>query len=102
MTREDLEARWFELTREVLPGLAKERSWPVHLDHCFQRILLDNAVGAAWRTVIDAPAYRNATDEQLESAVRLGEAAVAGEADLDLLNRRSLEWRGKRSAPPRR
>ena len=95
MSRKDLENRWFALTREELPSLAQERGWPVHLDHCFQRILLDNAVGTKWSGEIPAPAYRNATDETLERAITLGRGAVEGAEDLAELNRNSLAWRGK-------
>ena len=91
----DLVERWFALTREELPSLAIARSWPVRFDHCFQRILLDNAIGGPWRDHIAAPAYRHATDAQLAVAIRLGEAVVLEEADLAKLNRQSLEWRGK-------
>ena len=45
-SRADLEAEWLELTRGILPGLARSRVWPVRADHCFQRILLDAVVGA--------------------------------------------------------
>lgn len=92
----EIVARWNALTREEMPHVAGDRDWPVRLDHCFQRILLDNAVGAAWRTRIAAPAWRNADDAVLARAIALGEAALAGEADLGELNRRSLAWRGKR------
>ena len=93
--RNALEAEWFALTRETMPAAAGERGWPVHLDHCFQRILLDNAVGGAWRDHIAPPAYRNATDEQLATAIALAKRALSGEADLHALNARSLQWRGK-------
>ena len=93
--RAALEARWFELTREVLPGLAKQRGWPVRLDHCFQRILLDHACAGPWRERIAPPAYRNAPRELLRQAVAIGEAAIRGEADLEALNDQSLGWRGK-------
>ena len=33
--------------------------------------------------------------DRLEAAIALGEALLAGEADLHALNRRSLAWRGK-------
>ena len=95
MASDDLIERWFALTREEMPTLANGRGWPVRFDHCFQRILLDNAVGGAWREHIAAPAYHNASDAQLTEAIRLGEAVVQGEADLAKLDRRSLEWRGK-------
>ena len=93
--REALLARWFELTRQSMPAAAAERGWPVRFDHCFQRILLDNAVGGAWRKAIAAPAWRHASDAQLARAVALGEAALAGEDNLAELNRNSLRWRGK-------
>ncbi|MFB0611060.1 GCN5-related N-acetyltransferase [Aurantiacibacter poecillastricola] len=93
--RETLEARWFALTREEMPRVASEREWPVHLDHCFQRILLDNACAQPWRKVIEAPAYRHASDDLLRRAIVLGEAALAGERDLAEMNRHSLALRGK-------
>ena len=96
MARCALTDRWFALTRDELPALAAARRWPVRFDHCFQRILLDNAVGGVWRDHIAAPAWRNASDAQLAAAIALGEAAAAGEADLAILNARSLAWRGKR------
>ena len=96
MRRDERERRWLALTREVMPALARERGWPVRADHCFQRILLDHACGGQWYDAIAArPAYRHATDAQLDAAVALGEAVVAGEADLAALNRQSLMWRGK-------
>ena len=95
MEREKLVETWFSLTRERLPGLAARRDWPVHLDHCFQRVLLDNAVGMKWNEEIPAPAYRNADDEVLSRAIALGEAAIAGDEDMAQLNANSLAWRGK-------
>lgn len=102
MERAVLAENWFMLTRETMPSLAAERSWPVRFDHCFQRILLDNAVGGPWRESIAAPAWRNAPDKVLIDALALGEAAVAGNLDLAALNARSLGWRkkGRRIAPP--
>ena len=93
--REKLEADWFALTRETMPGLAAERGWPVRLDHCFQRILLDNAVGTPWRDVIDPPAYRAAPEEVMRRAIALGRAVIENDEDLSELDRRSLAWRGK-------
>ncbi|APE28368.1 GCN5-related N-acetyltransferase [Aurantiacibacter gangjinensis] len=81
-----------------MPSLATSRDWPVRFDHCFQRILLDNACGQPWREVIEAPAYRNAPDSLLQSALTLGEAVLAGKADLHRLNDRSLQMRGKLAA----
>jgi len=96
-TRAALEQRWLTLTRVDLPGVARVRGWPIHLDHCFQRILLDGVCGTVWYDVIQRrPAYRAASDEVLTQAVALGEAALAGQADMAALNRQSLVFRGKR------
>ena len=92
-------ARWLTLTRETLPALANERRWPVRNDHCFQRILLDNACGGVWYDhIAGRPAYRHASPELLAKAVKLGETALRGEADLHALNARSLKWRRSRRA----
>lgn len=92
--RETLETEWLHLTRVTMPGIAAERAWPVRNDHCFQRILLDNAVGGVWYDHIPArPAYRHADDALLARAVALGKACVDGSEGLDRLNQRSLAWR---------
>lgn len=97
--RATYEATWLTLTRETLPALARARHWPVTADHCFQRILLDNAVGGRWYDVVaERPAYRHIAVDALARAIALGEAAIAGEADLADLNRRSLAWRRAASA----
>ena len=96
-SRHALEARWLTLTREALPGVAAERDWPVRFDHCFARILLDNACDGVWYDRVTArPAYRHASDDILSAAVALGEAALAGSADLPALNARSLDHRQAR------
>ncbi len=97
--RQALEATWFELTRETMPDLAVERGWSVRFDHCFQRILLDNACGGPWRDHIAPPAYKNAPLATLRRAIELGNEAIEGESDLAELNRRSLVWRRKRGPP---
>ncbi|MEM8849418.1 MAG: GCN5-related N-acetyltransferase [Pseudomonadota bacterium] len=95
MTRTDLERRWLDLTNADLPRAARA-DWPVHRNHCFQRILLDHATGGVWYDAIPKrPAYAHAPDAVLRDAIALGEAALRGEADLRALNRQSLIWRGK-------
>lgn len=94
--RAALEAHWLHLTRDALPAAAHARGWPVRFDHCFQRILLDNACGGRWYDhVAGRPAYRACSGDLLARAVALGEAALAGEESLDQLNAASLRWRGK-------
>ena len=69
MNKEALKKEWTTLYRTTLPGLAKKRSpaqpkWPVYLDHCFARIILDNAVGEdrPWNKVLKSPAVNNVRD----------------------------------------
>ncbi len=78
-----------------MPDAARACAWPVREDHCFQRILLDNALGGRWVDQIPAPAYLFAPDEVLTHAITLGEAAIAGTEDLADLNANSLAWRGR-------
>lgn len=97
----DPQARWRDLVDRRLPEAARARpDWPVRLDHGFARVLLDNACGGPWRESVRPPAWANMPPERLALAIELGEALLAGRAELDLLNRRSLLWRGKRRAPP--
>jgi O-6-methylguanine DNA methyltransferase len=100
---ETLRARWKHLYASHLPALALARDqaqpkWPVHLDHCFARIILDNAIGIdrPWNQVIKSPAVRTMTVEQFKCALDLGERVASGEADLVRLNEVSLGLRGKR------
>lgn len=87
--------RWLDLTNRALPAAATP-DWPVHLNHCFQRILLDTATGGVWYDAIAGrPACDHAPVAVLEKAIATGEAVLAGDVDLAALNARSLLWRGK-------
>lgn len=98
--RAALEAEWLHLTRTVLPALAAERRWPIRADHCFQRILLDDAFGGCWYDhVAGRPAYRHLDPATLAHAVAMARALVADEADPTAMNVRSLAWRAKRPNP---
>ncbi len=91
-----LRARWRDLVERRLPEAARVRpDWPVRLDHCFARILLDNACGGPWRDHAAPPAWRTMPADRLAVAVDLGEAVLADRADLARLDHRSLAWRGK-------
>ena len=91
------ETRWLKLTRETLPAVARARRWPVEADHCFQRIFLDMACDGVWYDRIPGrPAYAYADRALLDRAIAFAEAALAGEVDIAVLNRRSLAWRKAR------
>ena len=91
--RAALLARWLELTRTVLPGMAAAQGWPIRLDHCFMRVCLDAAFGAPWTAAVKAPAVRHMTDAQLAAAVAVAERLVAEPDALAALNRASLDGR---------
>ena len=94
--RKQLEDQWLQLTRLSLPEIAVSRGWPIQNDHCFQRVLLDNACNTKWTEVIaKRPAYRHAPDDILLAALALGQAVLDGGQNLTNLNQRSLEWRKK-------
>lgn len=104
LSKAALIARYRHLTGTVMPALVASGRvmWPVHNDHCFQRIVLDTVCGGVWYDHIARPAYRHLTDDQAQHAVQLCEAIIAGTADLAELNRHSLTWRGKLRTPSTR
>lgn len=95
--RARLEACWIELTRVRLPDLARERSWPIRNDHCFQRVILDTLFDGVWYDRVPGrPAYKMVDTATLKAGIRLAERLVAGDLPLEPLNARSLRWRSER------
>lgn len=93
---------WLRLIREDLPQAALARpDWPVRLDHCFARIILDTVCGRPWREVIPAPAWRRMDAATLDRAIALAEAILADQGDLAALNDGSLSLRGRRARASR-
>ena len=100
----DQQDLWNTLYKEILPGFAKQKdpvqeTWPVHLDHCFARIILDNTIGETgpWTDYLKAPAVKNMSVEQLKAANLLAQMICNGQADLVALDEKSLQLRGKNS-----
>jgi hypothetical protein len=92
-----LRAQWRTLVDETLPKAARTRlDWPVFRNHCFARILLDNACGIMWRAAIAPPAWRNTPLPVLQTAIDIGEDVLLDVADIWALNDASLRMRGKR------
>lgn len=86
---------WKQLIGVHMPAVAKERAWPVRFDHCFSRILLDNACGGVWYDKVPRPAYRHTDQKEVREAYALGLSVLRGSACLHTLNRASLYYRGK-------
>jgi hypothetical protein len=101
--RDELLARYRVLVDDALPAAARDGRWSLRLNHCFGRVLLDDAVGGCWYDHLDrraGAAYRQLDDDQLAGAVARGERLLTeGDGLLRSLDARSLEWRGK--APKR-
>lgn len=123
-----LEDRYKTLVRETLPSLAQAKastqaSWPVQLDHCFARIILDAVVGrgeyfctntstmmslrehtpSPWPAKLKSPAIKNMDESQLARCIALAEALADGKVDLCEVDEQSLWFRGKsskRKRPP--
>ena len=93
MTREQLVARWLDLTRRVLPDMAPAAGWPIRFDHCFMRVCLDHAIGQPWHERVRRPAIRHLDDDQLRRAIALAERIAADPGVLPGLNEQSLAWR---------
>nr|WP_044038168.1 hypothetical protein [Octadecabacter arcticus] len=72
-----------------------DTNWPVLYDHCFQCIVLDTVSNGVWYENLARPAYKHLSRDQAVRAVQLCEDIMAGRADLHILNRQSLIWRGK-------
>ncbi|CAM3808245.1 hypothetical protein [Polynucleobacter antarcticus] len=92
--------RYLYLTKSVMPTLAKttQTDWPVHNDHCFQRIVLDTICGGPWHNKIIRPAYQHLSETQAIQAAQLCEEIINNKVDLNSLNRQSLIWRHKTDA----
>ncbi|MBE7217977.1 MAG: GCN5-related N-acetyltransferase [Caulobacteraceae bacterium] len=79
---------------ERLPAAARARpDWPIRLDHCFGRVILDAVYGRPWREAIAAPAWRNMDPRALQRAIELAEDIAEGRRDLAELNAASLRMR---------
>jgi methylated-DNA-[protein]-cysteine S-methyltransferase len=83
---------------QSIPDSSSQSNWPVTLDHCFARIILDHTVGinTPWTSKLESPAYKNMSAKQLQASINLGRKILKGKADLADLDNRSLALRGKR------
>ena len=96
--RYELQDRYIELTRTLLPAKARVGKWSVQEDHCFMRIILDQLFGGCWYNHLDRRlvAYKQLNDEQLTRAIEMAQRLLAGNTELlGCWNKQSLAWRGK-------
>jgi hypothetical protein len=110
--RLDLLEEYKHLTNGVLPAEARKHTgtasrWPIRLNHCFQRVILDNLFQDVWypHLSIDGEdgskppkggAMHRLRIDQLVGALEIGRQMRQGGAPIVReLNERSLAWRGK-------
>ena len=102
-TRDAPLAEYRRLVRHELPAAAREARWPLRLDHCFARVILDALFGGCWYDHLTRGKGRSAESQldagQLRRAVSLARGMLAGGAnEVRRLDAQSLAWRGK---PPK-
>lgn len=87
---EQLQTDWRDDFQKRLPAAAQskdkaQKKWPVHVDHCFARIILDKVVGEGtepWVGKLKTPAYKNMTRQQLEDCVELRQRILSSQENL--------------------
>ena len=92
----DLRAEYDRLVHERLPAAARNgEGWPVHTNHCFARIVLDDLFEDEWYDHVDGrPAYEHLSAADLRAAIDTAEQLLdAGPSLATELNRNSLRWR---------
>lgn len=82
---------------ETFPGVARREGYPIVHNHCFLRVVYDNLFGRKWQEVLDLkkPAIHQLDETQLRRAITLGNEVIADRATCEMMNERSLRWRGK-------
>ena len=92
--------QYLHLTNQVMPEVAREQYWPVRLNHCFQRIILDILFQDCWYHHLNRtsriPAYRQLTNNQLAQALTIARQMIDSPAIVRQLNQQSLAYRNKR------
>lgn len=85
---------------EVLPSKASssDQDWPVHEDHCFARIVLDNVFGGVWYDFVESrPAYKNMSVSELRTGINIADDIIRRGSEVACgYNEKSLKWRGER------
>ncbi len=94
----DLQQKYLRLVNVILPGVAREKSFPITFNHCFARIILDNLFEGCWYNYLDprgrVAAYKQLDTTKLSKAISLAESMAEGDANhITELNKNSLRWR---------
>ena len=93
---EELRREYLHYINVVLPSISSNnKQYPVYLNHCWARIILDNICDDKWSNVLDRPAYKALNKYMLKRAINTAKNMV-NSIDLAIyLNKRSLGFRSK-------
>ena len=95
-----LQQEYLQLVNVILPSIAVAKGFPVHLNHCFQRICLDNLFGGCWYDFLivgKIAAYKQLDVTQLQQLTNITQSLVDRDCNhINLLNQQSLQWRKSR------
>ena len=100
-----LRAEYLRLVKVDLPAAAARAgpAWPIRLDHCFMRVVLDAVFARRWTDLIDrrrGPAYRQLSADQLRRAIAVARSMLDdGSARVIELDDASLRARGHAAKP---
>lgn len=92
----ELREEYNEKVNETLPNMAQDSDgWPIHLNHCFGRVVLDNTFEDEWYDHVDGrPAYENLSKKELHKAIDIADIMIEeGKPTVEKLNKNSLRWR---------
>ena len=94
-TLQALQDKYKFLVNTELPNLAKSHKLPVHLNHCFARILLDGLFEDCWYNHLDRHkvAYKQLNHKQLMSIIKLAETFIKDPQTMYQYNKDSLNYR---------
>jgi hypothetical protein len=93
-----LRATYQQKVNEELPEQSQASDgWPIHLDHCFGRVVLDNLFQDEWYGhVAGRPAYEHLSCDELRAAIEIADRMLnEGQPAVEELNENSLRWRNE-------
>lgn len=92
----ELRSEYDQKVHHRLPELAQNGDgWPIHLDHCFGRVVLDTLFQDEWYDHVNGrPAYKHLSEQELTDAIDIADQIIDDGAQMAAeLNDRSLQWR---------
>lgn len=92
-----LREQYISLINKQLPARAKQGGFPVYLNHCFARIVLDNLFEDCWYQHLSrkTPAYKQLDEDQLKAVIALAQSMLNSPETAQIFNQNSLHWRKK-------